>query len=194
MRCLSRKECIRRLHWRRYTFLVNLKQTLTRSAIVFFVLLTTAMWIYAFVFSPREAVNRIADKEWQQRAEEICSQANDERGKLADYRLISSAGKDALSQRADIVEEATTILARMVDEIALVSPGDAKGQALVPLWIADYRTYLNDRLDYVAQLRSGQNEPFSETMTEGLPLSEKISTFAADNRMPSCKAPIDLSV
>ncbi|NBT25641.1 MAG: hypothetical protein EBT09_03630 [Actinobacteria bacterium] len=107
---------------------------MTRSAIVFFVLLTTAMWIYAFVFSPREAVNRIADKEWQQRAEEICSQANDERGKLADYRLISSAGKDALSQRADIVEEATTILARMVDEIALVSPGDAKGQALVPLF------------------------------------------------------------
>ena len=152
------------------------------------------MWIYAFVFSPREAVNRIADKEWQQRAEEICSQANDERGKLADYRLISSSGKDALSQRADIVEEATTILARMVDEIALVSPGDAKGKALVPLWIADYRTYLNDRLDYVAQLRSEQNEPFSETMTEGLPLSEKISTFAADNRMPSCKAPIDLSV
>lgn len=152
------------------------------------------MWIYAFVFSPREAVNRIADKEWQQRAEEICSQANDERGKLADYRLISSAGKEALSQRADIVEEATTILAHMVDEIALISPGDAKGKALVPLWIADYRTYLNDRLDYVLELRSGQNEPFSETMTEGLPLSEKISTFAADNRMPSCKAPIDLSV
>ena len=173
---------------------MNLKQTVTRSAIVFFVLLTTAMWIYAFVFSPREAVNRIADKEWQQRAEEICSKANDERGKLADYRLISSAGKDALSQRADIVEEATTILARMVDEIALVSPGDAKGKALVQLWIADYRTYLNDRLDYVSELRSGQNEPFSETMTEGLPLSEKISTFAADNRMPSCKAPIDLSV
>jgi hypothetical protein len=31
-------------------------------------------------------------------------------------------------------------------------------------------------------------------MTEGLPISEKISTFAADNQMLSCKAPIDLSV
>jgi hypothetical protein len=173
---------------------VTFKQYLTRGAIVFFVLLTTVMWVYAFVFSSREAINKIEDAQWQQRAESICVEATLERGKLADYRLISSVGADALLQRADLVDEATEILDEMLDDIARVEPTDAKGKALVPLWLADYRTYLNDRLEYTAELRSGVNDPFSETMIDGLPLSEKISTFAADNLMPSCKAPIDLSV
>jgi hypothetical protein len=51
-----------------------------------------------------------------------------------------------------------------------------------------------DRRDYANQLRAGENVPFSESMIEGLPISEKISTFAADNRMSSCKVPMDLSI
>ena len=73
-------------------------------------------------------------------------------------------------------------------------PSDAKGQALIPLWLADYDTYVADRRDYAEQLRGGDNSPFAETTTEGLPLSEKIATFAGDNRMKNCAPPIDLSV
>jgi hypothetical protein len=65
---------------------------------------------------------------------------------------------------------------------------------LVPLWLADYRTHIADRRSYTDDLRNGVNEPFSETVTEGLPISEKIATFAADNDVPSCAPPIDLSV
>ena len=71
---------------------------------------------------------------------------------------------------------------------------DAKGKALVPLWLADYRIHISDRRSYTDDLRNGVNEPFSETVTEGLPISEKIATFAADNAIPSCAPPIDLSV
>jgi hypothetical protein len=53
---------------------------------------------------------------------------------------------------------------------------------------------INDRREYADQLRTGANIPFAETMIEGLPISEKISTFAADNRMSSCKVPMDLSI
>jgi hypothetical protein len=152
------------------------------------------MWVYAFVFSSREAVNKIDDVSWQERAERICTDANDRRLALADYRIIPPDDADGLSERAEIVDTATLIIEEMIDEIERVKPTDAKGLALVPLWIADYRTYVQDRRDYTNQLRAGQNVAFSETMAEGIPLSEKISTFAADNTMPSCKAPIDLSV
>ena len=194
VRCLSREECIRRNLTARYTDDVNLRQIATRTTIVIVILLTSAMWIYAFVFSSREAVNKIADENWQKRAEEICTQANIDRSALADYRLIEDAGVDALAKRADIVDEATGIVAGMIEAIESVPPVDAKGLALVPQWIADYKTYIQDRYEYTAQLRAGINDPFSESMIDGLPLSEKISTFAADNRMPACKAPIDLSV
>jgi len=178
----------------RYTDDVSPRQTATRATIVILVLLTSVMWIYAFVFSSREAVNKIEDSAWQQRAQELCSRANDERAALADYRLLEDAGDDALNQRAAIVDEANQLLTAMIDSIEAVPPLDEKGLALVPQWIKDYRTYIEDRYAYTAQLRNGMNEPFSETMVDGLPLSEKISTFAADNEMPACKAPIDLSV
>lgn len=173
---------------------VSTRQTIARTAIVLAIFLTSAMWLYAFVFASREAVNKIGDAIWQARAESLCAQALSDRLALADFRLIEDAGPDALAERADIVDRATDIVEEMVRAIAAEPPTDDKGLALVPQWIADYETYVQDRRDYADLLRSGINEPFSETMIDGLPLSEKISTFAADNLAPSCKPPIDLSV
>ena len=153
-----------------------------------------AMWIYAFGFASKEAVNKINDEAWTQRAEAICKQAMEKRLALADLRQISDAGPNALSERADLVDKATDTLEAAISEISLIPPSDAKGKAIVPLWIADYKQLIKDRRDYTALLRSGVNDPFSESMFEGLPISEKISTFAADNRMSSCKIPMDLSI
>ena len=153
-----------------------------------------AMWIYAFGFASKESVNKIDDEVWTQRAEGICKQAMEERLALADLRQISDAGVNALSERADLVDKATDTLEEAIKEISEVSPSDSKGKAIVPLWIADYIQLIKDRRDYTALLRTGVNEPFSESMFEGLPISEKISTFAADNRMTSCKIPMDLSI
>ena len=152
------------------------------------------MWIYAFGFASKESVNKIDDEAWTQRAEGICKQAMQERLALADLRQISDAGVNALSERADLVDKATDTLEGAITEISEVSPSDAKGKAIVPLWIADYKTLIQDRRDYANQLRTGVNASFSESMFEGLPISEKISTFAADNRMTSCKVPMDLSI
>ena len=153
-----------------------------------------AMWIYAFGFASKESINKIGDQSWTKRAEEICKQAVAERLALADLRQISDAGANALNDRADLVDQATDTLEKAIVAISSVSPSDAKGQAIVPLWIADYKQLIKDRREYAALLRTGVNEPFSESMFEGLPISEKISTFAADNRMTSCKVPMDLSI
>ena len=153
-----------------------------------------AMWIYAFGFASKESVNKIEDQAWTQRAEGICKQAMEKRQALADLRQISDAGANALNERADLVDKATDTLEDAIAQISEVPPLDAKGKAIVPLWIADYKQLIKDRRDYTALLRTGVNEPFSESMFEGLPISEKISTFAADNRMTSCKIPMDLSI
>lgn len=153
-----------------------------------------AMWIYAFGFASKESVNKIDDQVWTQRADGICKQAMQKRLALADLRQISDAGANALNERADLVDKATDTLEDAIVQISAVQPTDAKGMAIVPLWIADYKQLIKDRRDYTALLRTGVNEPFSESMFEGLPISEKISTFAADNRMTSCKIPMDLSI
>ena len=81
----------------------------------------------------------------------------------------------------------------MLDDVAAEKPSDTKGQDLVPQWEADYRTYIADRRAFTADLReSGKNLPFYETEVSGIPISERLEVFAADNRMASCAPPHDL--
>ena len=172
----------------------TISRVLARTVIGTCIIGLIAMWIYAFGFASKESVNKIEDQAWADRAEGICNQAESERLALADLRQISDAGINALTERAAIIDKATDTLEYAINAISTVGPTDAKGRAIVPLWISDYRQLIVDRREYADQLRSGENVPFSETMIEGLPISEKISTFAADNRMSSCKVPMDLSI
>ncbi len=96
-----------------------------------------------------------------------------------------------LDERADIVDRATDIVEQMVDDVVAVAPTDEKGRAIVPDWEADYRTYLQNRRDFADELRGGENVPFREAAYEGVPISERIGTFAADNEMESCAPPRD---
>lgn len=153
-----------------------------------------AMWVYAFGFASKESVNRIGDEKWQEYAESRCAIAVEERLALADMRKVNDVGPDALRERAEIVDRATDTLERAIGDIADRPIADEKGRAIVPLWLTDYRTYIADRRSYADELRAGINEPFAETKVDGIPISEKLSTFAADNLMKSCGAPIDLSV
>ena len=82
----------------------------------------------------------------------------------------------------------------MVDDVVAVEPTDDKGRAIVPDWEADYRTYLQNRRDFADELRGGDNVPFREAEIEGVPISERIATFAADNEMESCAPPRDVSL
>lgn len=172
---------------------MNAKKAL-KPALVVVCGLIAAMWVYALFFASKESVNKIGDRAWQDFAEQQCAAAEASRATLADLRRVDKVGTRALAIRADIVDKATDTLQSAIDAIANQPVVDDKGRALVPLWIADYRTYIADRRAYADDLRKGVNRPFAETQVEGIPISEKLSTFAADNRMASCTAPIDLSV
>lgn len=165
-----------------------------RAVIAVVVSAIFAMWVYGLFFASKETINSVNDSDWQRKSEAICSSAKQVRIRLIDLSLVKDSGPDALSKRADIVDKATATLATMVEQIAVLPIANAKGAAIVPMWLADYRVYIADRHDYTALLRNGVNQPFAETIADGIPLSEKLATFAADNQLLSCKPPIDLSV
>jgi hypothetical protein len=142
-----------------------------------------AFWVWALFFASKEAVNRVDDRAWAERAERICVDYD------VQIRALEAKASPDLVVRADLVVQSTDLLSAMLDDITEVPPTDDKGLAIVPAWESDYRTLLNDRYRYAEALRSGQNIPFTETAVEGVPITERIETFAGDNAMPTCSPP-----
>ena len=166
---------------------------LARIALVVGLVCFAAFWTWALFFASKQPINKIGDRAWAARAEAICVASNKDRLALADFRTLQNADATLIRQRADIVDHATDIVEHMLDDVVAAKPSDAKGQDLVPQWEADYRTYIADRRTFTAGLReSGKNLPFYETEASGIPISEKLEVFAADNRMASCAPPHDL--
>jgi hypothetical protein len=142
-----------------------------------------AFWTWALFFADKTALNKIEDRAWAARAETICTPVK------AELRDLDRQTSTDLAVRADLVVQSTDMLARMVDDIGSVSPSDEKGRELVPQWLDDYRTLIADRYRYADDLRNGINRAFSETPVQGVPITERLETFAADNEMSSCAPP-----
>ncbi|MGB3735251.1 MAG: hypothetical protein WA964_09880, partial [Ilumatobacter sp.] len=142
-----------------------------------------SFWFWALFLIDTTAVNKFEDRAWAQNAEETCAPV-----KLAVRRLDLEADAD-LQVRADLIIEGTDLYAAMIDELESDLPDDPKGAAIVPDWIADWRILIQDRYDYASEYRDGNEVPFTETAVEGVPITERLETFAADNEMSSCAPP-----
>jgi hypothetical protein len=156
------------------------------------VVLLAVFWIWALFFASKESINGIGDGAWTDRAQAICEAADAEREGLADFRRVVDDDPAMLAERGDIVDRATDILEQMLDDVVAVPPAGAKGAELVPLWEADYRTYLENRRTFSDDLRAGRDDAFAEAVVDGIPISEKVARFAGDNFMPACAPPTDL--
>jgi hypothetical protein len=157
-------------------------------------LIIAAFWVYAFFFASKEGVNVLEDKAWTIRAEEICRNANLERDKLVDLRRINSVEGDALAERADIIDKATVIIQKMLDDVTTEVPTGSDDAKLTEIWRGIYQDWIDGRINYTAKLRTGENAPFAESMREGSPVSDSINDFTTNNRMKSCGAAMDLAV
>ena len=160
-----------------------------RIPIAVVVLGFAAFWVWALFFASKEAVNKIGDRAWAERAEAICAAAEEERLALASPTEFDPDDPALLARHADLVDRATDIVEEMLDDVVAVAPTDEKGRQIVPLWEADYRTVIADRRRFTARLRDGDTDPFNETAVDGIPISDKVEQFAGDNEMPSCAPP-----
>jgi len=157
--------------------------------------LIAVMWIYAFIFAPRESVNKIKDEAWTQRAQAHCMTAEDARFALTDLTAMDPKDHLALQKKSEIVDKATDALEAAIDAIAKDRPSDDKGRAIVPLWIGEYRLYIKDRRIFAQVLKTANTRPyFAESEVEGVPVSERLGKFARENDMKACQPPLDLSV
>ena len=167
----------------------------TRYLLTCICLLIAGMWVYAFGFAPRESFNKIYDTSWQARSQARCKAAENIRFSFEDLTPMRPDDPLALKAKATVVDAATDALEDAIDLIAADKPSDAKGQELVPAWIADYRIYISDRRAFAVALRTATTRPyFAESDIEGVPVSERINKFARENDMKTCQAPYDLSV
>ncbi|MFM1789687.1 MAG: hypothetical protein RLZZ526_14 [Actinomycetota bacterium] len=150
------------------------------------------MWFYAYVLAPRESANNIDDRDWSARSEATCARAAEYRTGLADMSRIDPGDASALRKKADIIDLATDSVVQVLDSIAADTPSTAKGRELVPEWIKDFRVYVEDRRDYTSRMRAGNLVEFSESIVEGIPITERLGKFARENFMPACQPPRDL--
>ena len=157
-------------------------------------LIIAIFWVYAFFFASKQGINVLEDKAWTVRAEEICRNANLERDKLVDLRRINSVEGDALAERADIIDKATVIIQKMLDDVTAEVPTGVDDARLMEKWRSIYLSWIDARVNYTAKLRTGVNAPFAESMLEGSPESDSINDFTTNNRMKSCSSPMDLAV
>jgi hypothetical protein len=145
------------------------------------------MWIYVFWFdlSGRgQPLDRVSDRQWSAAAEAVCAPV---RAKV--FELPQASSTRTPQERAVVFAQATELLATMVTRLqALPFNGKAAEREVVDRWLADWRTLLQDRQEYIAQLRTGYDGEFGVTAGEGgAPIDGRMDTFADVNHMKSCE-------
>jgi len=149
------------------------------------------MWgfVLYLAFGPgrQPSPDRLTDPRFAVEAQARCQQALAEVDQLPPASEMGSA-----AERAGVVEEANASFEAMVDDLEALAPSGEEG-AMVMAWLADWRTYLADRADYVRLLQADEDARLLVSAKDGQHITRYIDTFASDNSMPACSTPLDVS-
>lgn len=157
------------------------------------VLAIIAMWVYAFSgLAKRPAPDALTDTGVGQQGEAICKDTFEQLAALPKANKTPDQ-----NQRADVVVRSDELLTSMVDRLATLKitggPEDrVRDQKIYDEWIGDWRTYISNRQDYAARLRTDASARIFVARKGAKQITEPIDGFAAANQMPSCKSPGDI--
>jgi len=168
-----------------------------KAVLVLCCAVVASMWIYYFFFATDEGVYQLQDKSWRVAAEQVCSAASAEREALTDTSdgYIANPTDEQMVQRADIVDKATDILERMLDDLVAIPVDNEDDATRVDFFADNYRIVLADRRRYTASLRRFELVPYSETVVGGGPVTNVVLDFTAGvkgNDVPECSPPGEL--
>ncbi len=158
------------------------------------VVLLVAMWVYIFGFAPRSGAYRVRDDAWRRSAQSLCLTAEEQRVALADVDggRITNPTAEQISRHADLVDQATAILTKMVDDLAALPVTSERDQLTVETFVKYYRVLLDDRGRYTARLRRGDLRPYDETLVNGGPVTNVLTDFTSGNDVKACAPPGEL--
>ena len=147
-----------------------------------------AMWVYAFVFAPRDGVNPVKDPAWTDGAEAVCSSTSKQLNALVFKVEITGSNKDTdLPKYVENLDQGYALMTKMVDSLEALPRTSEKAIQIVPRWIADYRVFVEDLRLWIEELRAGRITKFAVSVTDtGVPVEERINTFAVENRIRIC--------
>ncbi len=128
------------------------------------------------------------DQSYGAAASQICEAAVAEVGQLPPAFEAATA-----AERADTVDRSNAIYLVMLDQLAAAAPAGERDSGMVHEWIGDWRSYIDDRADYAARLRSDESTRFYVSTKEGAQITTPLDRFARINGMLSCATPSDLS-
>lgn len=164
----------------------TLGRVLARLAVVVMV----GMWGYVLYLAigpgRQPPPDRLDDPTFAAEAQAICTAALDDVA-----RLPAAIAAESATERADIVARANARFDTMLDDIGRRVPAGDDGD-IVEQWLADWRTYLEDRADFVEALRTEPEAQLLVTAKDREQITEYIDAFSADNRMTACATPIDV--
>lgn len=172
-------------------------RSIGKIAIVLGCLIVGSMWVYYFLFASDKGVYQLQDASWRVTAKEICAAANTQREALADTEsgAITNPTVEQMQQRARLVSESTDILERMLTDIVAIPVDNADDRTRLDFFEENYRILLADRRRYAAALNDGIDQPYTETVVGGGPVTNVITDFTAGvkgNDVPECSPPGEL--
>jgi hypothetical protein len=168
----------------------------TRIALGVVVLLITAMWVWIYLWAPRDNPDRLETRAFAEAAQAWCGPFE------ADLDALPLTTTDTtIAERADNVAEGTRLTAAMVEGLKAeaASVTQANDRQLLDLWFEDWDAYVADREAYVERLRTAapdaDRKDLAFTLTEraaGGIYTRTIDGFAEVNAMAACSVPRDI--
>ncbi len=167
----------------------RVSSTIGRAAVVVIVVGSLLLWIYVFSGAARtDPPNTLDDAAFGVAAEPICADAVETLEELPRAEDSTSA-----AQRADVIDEANETLDAMVDQLDEIEVSTDRDTEMTTEWIADWRTFIENRSDFAARLREDDMARFYVTEKPGrLQVTKAIDDLAKVNDMPSCVDPGDV--
>lgn len=163
-------------------------------------LLMFAMWAWGYylIFDNPRGVYQLEDKNWSTAAKAVCADARTQLASLTDTTggWIDQPTVEQMRERADIVDRATDIVEKMLDDIVAIPVATDRDRQLLSVFEQNYRIVIADRRRYSASLREGKYVRYTETVVAGGPVSNVITDFTAGvkgNEVPDCSPPDDLA-
>ena len=160
-----------------------------RVAMVVAILLMVGFWAWVFAGGPSKAnPDRVQDRAFISRTAKRCDVLRDRLAKLPNAAALKVA-----SERADVLDQANVEVTQTVTAIDKDAPRAGSDAKVVDGWLGDWKTYLQDRRNYAAELRVNPNAQFvvSESKLKA-GVDDTIQTFADVNAMPQCATPGDV--
>lgn len=153
------------------------------------ILAMVGFWAWILSGAPaRQNPDKLEDRAYAASLEDRCQDLRDDLAELPAAPDIETA-----AERADVLDEANVLVAAFIDDLEAGAPTEGDAGVTMQGWIADWRTYLDNREDFARRLRS---DPDAQLLLEQSPLGDSvdktIQIFSQVNEIDACDTPGDV--